>query len=60
MFGPYDAVNSQSKVKGATRKTTWGRLYFHGDDRKEGKDWWACRGVLRLVGVTVSFFAYVA
>ena len=56
MFGPYDAINSQSKVKGATWKTTWGRLYFHGDDREEGKDWWACRGVLRLVGVTVSFF----
>ncbi len=26
LFGSDDSVNSQSKVEGATRKTTWGRL----------------------------------
>jgi hypothetical protein len=60
LFGFDDAINGQSKVKGAARKTTWGRhQYFRGDGRKEGKDGWVDRCVLRLICVTVSFFVYV-
>jgi hypothetical protein len=40
LFGPYNSVNRQSKVEGATRKTTWVRLYSRGDDGNEGNCWW--------------------
>jgi hypothetical protein len=40
LFGSDASVNSQSKIEGTTRKTTWGRLYSRGDNGNVGNWWW--------------------